>query len=136
MFVLGFAQVECELIVNGEVVVAALVHWITEVMVLGVTFLTVVSRHTLGGTEAVPSSVITESSLSVTLTLAAVPPIDRVAVEARTAPVAVVALGVVLAGLLTLPGADDAADAVSVTLAGGAGGEVPLLVVPRAGVAG
>ena len=46
MFVLGFAEIESELIVNGEVVVAALIHWVTEVMVLSVALLAVVPRHT------------------------------------------------------------------------------------------
>ena len=46
MFVFWFAEVECELIVDGEVVVAALVHWVTEVMVLSVALLAVVPRHT------------------------------------------------------------------------------------------
>ena len=78
---------------------------------------------------------VTESSLAVALTLATVAPIDRVSVVARAAPVAVVALSVVLARLLTLPGADNAAHAVAVTLTGRAGGEVPLLVTLRAGLA-
>ena len=78
---------------------------------------------------------ITESSLSVALALAAVAPVDGVSVVARAAPVTVFPLRVVLARLLTLPGTDDAAHAVPVTLTGGAGGEVPLLVVLGAGVA-
>ena len=46
MFILGFAEVERKLIVNGEVVVAALIHWVAEVMVLSVALLAVVPRHT------------------------------------------------------------------------------------------
>ena len=46
MFILGFAEVERKLIVNGEVVVAALIHRVTEVMVLSVALLAVVPRHT------------------------------------------------------------------------------------------
>jgi len=134
MLVLGFAEVEGELIVDGEVVVAAFVHWVAEVVVLGVALLAVVARHPLGGTEAVSRPVITESSLAVTLALAAVPSIDRVAVVAGTAPLTVFPLRVVLTGLLTLPGTGDAAHAVTVTLTGRAGGEVPLLLVIRAGV--
>ena len=55
MLVLGLAQVEGELIVYREVIVAALVHRIPEVMVLSVAFLTVVTSHSLGGAETVPS---------------------------------------------------------------------------------
>ena len=46
VLVLRLAQVEGELIVDSEVVVAALVHWVTEVMVLSVALLAVVPRHT------------------------------------------------------------------------------------------
>ena len=46
MFILGFAEVERKLIVNGEVVVAALIHRVAEVMVLSVALLAVVPRHT------------------------------------------------------------------------------------------
>ena len=133
MFVLGFAEIESELIVNGEVVVAALVDGVAEVMILSVALLTVVPRHPLGGAETVASPVFTLSALAVTLTLAAVPPVDWVTEVARAAAVTVFALSVVLAGLLTLPGPGQTADAVAVTLTGGAGGEVPLLVPLTAG---
>ena len=139
MFVLGFTEIECELIVNGEVVVAALVDGVAEVMILSVALLAVVPRHPLGGAEAVAGPVLTLGALAVTLTLAAVPPIDWVSVVARAAAVAVFALGVVLAGLLTLPRAGGTADTVAVTLTGRAGGEVPLLLpltTTTAGVCG
>ena len=55
VLVLGLAQVEGELIVDSEVIVAALVHWISEVMVLGVALLTVVTSDSLGCAETVPS---------------------------------------------------------------------------------
>ena len=134
--VLGLAQVEGELVVDGEVVVAALVDGVAEVMILSVALLTVVPSHPLGGTETVARPVFTLSALAVTLTLAAVPPVDWVTVIARAAAVAMFALSVVLAGLLTLPGAAGTADTVAVTLTGGAGGEVPLLVLLAAGIAG
>lgn len=133
MFVLGFTEIESELIVNGEVVVAALVDGVAKVMILSVALLTVVPRHPLGGAEAVSSPVFTLSALAVTLTLAAVPPVDWVTVVARTAAVTVFALSVVLAGLLTLPGPGGTAHTVAVTLTGGAGGEVPLLLLLTAG---
>ena len=98
-------------------------------VILSVTLLTVVSSHPLGGTEAVSSPVITQSSLAVTLALAAIPPIDRVSVVSRTAAVTVLTLSVMLAGLLTFSRASKAALTVSVTLTGGTGGEVPLLVL-------
>ena len=68
VLVLGLAQVEGELVVDGEVVVAALVHGVAEVVVLGVALLAVVPRHTLRGAEAVPGAVVTQRALSVTLT--------------------------------------------------------------------
>ena len=45
MFVFWFAEVECELIVDGEIVVTALVHGIAEIMVLSVALLTMVSSN-------------------------------------------------------------------------------------------
>ena len=68
MLVLGLAQVEGELVVDGEVVVAALVHGVAEVVVLGVALLAVVPRHPLRGAEAVPGAVVTQRALPVTLT--------------------------------------------------------------------
>ena len=68
VLVLGLAQVEGELVVDGEVVVAALVHGVAEVVVLGVALLAVVPRHPLGGAEAVPGAVVTQRALPVTLT--------------------------------------------------------------------
>ena len=136
MFILGLAEVERKLIVNGEVVVAALVDGVAEVMILSVALLTVVPRHPLGGTETVASPVFTLRALAVTLTLAAVSPVDWVSVVSGTAAVTVFALRVVLAGLLTLAWLGCGADTVAVTLAGGTGGEVPLLVVFTAGVRG
>ena len=136
VFVLGFTEIECELVVYGEVVVAALVDRVAEVMILSVALLAVVPRHPLGGAEAVASPVFTLRALPVTLALAAVPAVHGVSVVAGAAAVAVFALGVVLAGLLALPGGGGAADTVAVTLAGRAGGEVPLLLLLTAGVGG
>ena len=67
VLVLGLAQVEGELVVDGEVVVAALVHGVAEVVVLGVALLAVVPRHPLRGAEAVPGAVVTQRALPVTL---------------------------------------------------------------------
>ena len=69
VFVLGFTEVECELVVDGEVVVAALVDGVAEVMILSVALLAVVPRHPLGGAEAVAGPVLTLRALAVTLTL-------------------------------------------------------------------
>ena len=101
MFVLGFTEIECELIVNGEVVVAALVDGVAEVMILSVALLAVVPRHPLGGAEAVAGPVLTLRALAVTLTLAAVPPVNRVSVVPRAAAVAEFSLRVVRTGLAT-----------------------------------
>ena len=84
MLVLGLAQVEGELVVDGEVVVAALVDWVTKIMILNITFLTVVSSHPLhvhinsifqankiiylGSAETVTCVMITTGALSIALT--------------------------------------------------------------------
>ena len=58
MFVLRLAQIEGKLIVDSEVVVATLVHRITEIMVLGVAFLTVVTCNSLSCAKTIPSPAI------------------------------------------------------------------------------
>ena len=58
VFVLGFAQIEGKLIVDGEVIIATLVHRISEIMVLGVTFLAMVASNSLGCAETIPSPAI------------------------------------------------------------------------------
>ena len=136
VLVLWFAEVEGELIVNGEIVVTALVHGIAEIMVLSVALLTMVTRDTLGGTETVPAPVVTQSSLSVTVTLAAVSSIDRVTKVSIAASLTMFPLGVVLARLLAHPGTGHVTRAVTVALTLGTRGEVPLLTSARARVTG
>ena len=58
VLVLRFAQIEGKLIVDGEVIIATLVHRISEIMVLGVTFLTVVACNSLGCAKTIPSPAI------------------------------------------------------------------------------
>ena len=58
VLVLGFTQIEGKLIVDGEVIIATLVHRISEIMVLGVTFLTVVASYSLGCAKTIPSPAI------------------------------------------------------------------------------
>ena len=58
VLVLGFAQVEGKLIVDREVIITTLVHRISEIMVLGVTFLAVVASHPLGCAKTIPSPAI------------------------------------------------------------------------------
>ena len=55
VLVLGFAQIEGKLIVNCEVIVATLIHRISEIMVLGITFLTVVASNSLGCAKTITS---------------------------------------------------------------------------------
>lgn len=131
MFVLGFAEVECELIVDSEVVETALFDGVSKVVILGVTLFTVVPSYTFSGAIAVPTSVVTKSSLLITLTFAALTPIDRVSKKSLTAPLAMVTLCVVFTRLL----ADTwgGADRVTIALAERARGEVPLLLFCRAG---
>ena len=58
VLVLRFAQIEGKLIVDGEVIIATLVHRISEIMVLGVAFLTVVASNSLGCAKTIPSPAI------------------------------------------------------------------------------
>ena len=55
VLVLRFAQIEGKLIVDGEVIIATLIHRISEIMVLGVAFLTVVASNSLGCAKTIPS---------------------------------------------------------------------------------
>lgn len=130
VLVLRLAEVEGELVVDGKVVETALLDRVTKIVVLCVTLLTVVSSYTFSCAEAVATPVITESALTIALALAALPTINRVTKEPLTTPLAVLPLGVVLTGLLTHPGGG--AGGVTVTLAQGARGEVPLLLYSRA----
>ena len=45
MLVLGLAEVEGELVVNGKVIEAALLDRVTKIVVLGITLLTMVSSY-------------------------------------------------------------------------------------------
>ena len=78
----------------------------------------------------VSKPVVTECALTIAVTLAAVAPVDRVAEVAVAAPLAVLALGVVAAGLLAHPHPRPGhiTRAVAVTLTRGTRGEVPLLL--------
>ena len=58
VLVLGLAQVEGKLIVDREVIIATFVHRISEIMVLRVTFLTVVASNSLGCAKTIPSPAI------------------------------------------------------------------------------
>jgi len=131
VFVLGFAEVECELVVDSEVVETTLLDGVSKVVILGITLFTVVPSYTFSGAVAVPTSVVTESTLLVTLTLAALTPIYRVSKKSLTAPLAMITLCVVFTRLL----ADTwgGTDRVTIALAERAGGEVPLLLCSRAG---
>jgi hypothetical protein len=130
VLVLGLAEVESELIVDGEVVEAALLDRVSKIMVLSVALLAMVSGDAFSGAVAVPTPVITESALTIALALAALPPVDRVAEEPLAAPLTVLALSVVLTRLLAHT--RHRAGGVPVALAEGARGEVPLLLHSRA----
>ena len=74
---------------------------------------------------------VAQTALTVTLALAALAPVYRVSEVSLGAPLAVLALGVVLAGLAALP--RFVAHRVSIALTGGARGEVPGLLGGGAG---
>ena len=82
-------------------------------------------KPTFSSTEAVPTPMVTQGALPIALALATLPTIDRVAEEPLATPLAVVTLGVVLTRLLAHT--RGGADGVTVALAEGARGEVPLL---------
>ena len=58
VLVLGLAQIEGKLIVDGEVIIATFVHRISEIMVLGVAFLTVVASNSFGCAKTIPSPAV------------------------------------------------------------------------------
>jgi len=130
VLVLGLAEVECELVVNSQIIKTTLLDWVSKIMILSVTFLAVVPSDSFSSTETVPTPVVTQSSLSIALTLVTVPSIDRVPKEPLSTSLAVVALRVVFTRLLA--NSRGGADRVSVTLTVGARGEVPLLLCGRA----
>ena len=59
MFILWFTQVKGELIVYGKIVVTTLIHGVAKIMVLGVTFFTMVPSDPLGGAKTIATPVVT-----------------------------------------------------------------------------
>lgn len=52
MAILFFGQIECELIVDSEIVIARALAWVTMIMVCSVTLFTVITRQTFCATIA------------------------------------------------------------------------------------
>jgi len=108
VLVLWLAKVESELVVDGKVIETTLLDRVTKIVVLCVAFFTMVSGYTFCCAEAVSAPVVTQSALAVTLALATLATIYRMAKESLAAPLAMVALCVVFTRLLanTRGGAD------------------------------
>ena len=98
VFVFGFRQIESELVVDGKIIEAAGVDWISEIMVLSVALFTMVPSYTLRRAKAIARPVVAGGALPVALTRFALAPVDRVAEEALSTLLAVVASGVVETG--------------------------------------
>ena len=98
VLVFGFRQIESELVVDGKIIEAAGINRISEVMILGVALFTMVPSYTLGRAKAVARPVVAGGALTVALTRFALAPVDRVAEEALSTLLAVVASGVVETG--------------------------------------
>jgi len=98
VLVFGFRQIESELVIDGKIIEAAGVDWISKIMVLSVALFTMVPSYTLGRAEAVARPVVAGGALTVALTGLALAPVDRVAEEALSTLLAVVASGVVETG--------------------------------------
>ena len=94
MFVLGFTEIECELIVDGEVVVTALVDRVAKVMILSVALLTVVPGDALGCAEAVAGPVVTGGALAVAFARLTLSPVHWVAKETLGTLLTVIPSGV------------------------------------------
>ena len=132
VLVFGFRQIESELVIDGKIIEAAGVDRISEIMVLSVALFTMVPSYTLGRAKAVARPVVAGGALTVALTRLALAPVDRVAEEALSTLLAVVASCVVETGAadsllffffrVTF---DLDAGAVAITLAGRALCEVP-----------
>ena len=131
VLVFRFRQIESELVVDGKIIEAAGVDWISEIMVLSVALFTMVPSYTLGRAKAVARPVVAGGALTVALTGLALAPVDRVAEEALSTLLAVVASGVVETGaadslLFPLKVTFDLdAGAVAIALAGRALCKVP-----------
>jgi len=98
VLVFGFRQIESELVIDGKIIEAAGINRISEVMILGVALFTMVPSYTLGRAKAVARPVVAGGALTVALTRFALAPVDRVAEEALSTLLAVVASGVVETG--------------------------------------
>ena len=131
VLVFGFRQIESELVVDGKIIEAAGVDRISKIMVLSVALFTMVPSYTLGRAKAVARPVVAGGALTVALTRFALAPVDRVAEEALSTLLAVVASGVVETGaadsllFLFKVTFDLDAGAVAIALAGRALCEVP-----------
>ena len=131
VLVFGFRQIESELVIDGKIIETAGVDWISEIVVLSVALFTMVPSYTLGRAKAVARPVVAGGALTVALTWLALAPVDRVAEEALSTLLAVVASGVVETGaadsllFLFKVTFDLDAGAVPIALAGRALCEVP-----------
>jgi len=98
VLVFGFRQIESELVIDGKIIEAAGVDWISKIMVLSVALFTMVPSYTLGRAEAVARPVVAGGALTVAFTGLALAPVDRVAEETLSTLLAVVASCVVETG--------------------------------------
>ena len=94
VFVFRFGKVECELVVDCEIIEAAGVDWVSKVVVLGVALLTVVPGDALGRAEAVAGPVVTGGALAVAFTRLTLSPVHWVAKETLGTLLAVIPSGV------------------------------------------
>lgn len=123
MAILLLGQIERELIVNGQIVVAGSFAWITVIVIGGVALFAMIARQTFGAAIAFGRFVMAVSGLAVALAFLADSAVDRTSPESGFAAFTVGTGREVLAGLKA--GMMVGTGAVAIALAARAVREVP-----------
>lgn len=100
--ILGLRHIEGILEIGGEVVITGVISGtsrITDIVVLIITPVAVVTNHTFGGAEASSSFTVTSLSMTIAPTRPTGAPIDGITVVTSYTPVATRALSIVLTRL-------------------------------------
>jgi hypothetical protein len=101
MQVILFGQIESELVVDGEIVIARPLGGISVIVVSGITFLAMVAGQSFGAAVTLSRVLVAEGCLAITLTLLTGSTIDRVTPIAGHTLVAIRAIGQVVTWLQT-----------------------------------
>lgn len=126
--VVRLGHVECVRIAGGQIVItrASQVLWIAHIVVLLITFVTMVTSDALGGATTFARFAMTKVTVSVTGTRSAGASIDWIAIEAFDALVAIGSFGKILTRCTAHSGRCLQAIAVAIALTSGTRGKEPV----------